>query len=448
MIPLFSYRIHSITGNEILLSLCKILTANNDILSIFCKGEFVLLLPFKIKEFRSQLLDLLYILVQKSPDIFDSRVAELFPPLVSGDPRKCLIILSIFAHSFDTVRKPLSMLDILFLQTDEFRSIECADDYVSLLIWLLQHHDYFHKERIQHCWTYICDMLKLSNVAIVNTCYYGLCMIADIDKEQIRDTGYPVTSIVNHIQKRPLRSAAMSLLMRYPPPPDTKNMGDLLQSLLKVAEEDERATLILILLSMDETNAQILINNSQWMTLALPTPMDTMKLFCIILLHSGSRLSIMESPNIIDFFKNLLSINSVGISSTISTIMRCLPLSPDFIADLSTKGFLGAFFSSVLEHEKKESLLSALKLLDTIARIRYVRELSEMVDTIVRLIKEPNELSTAAAQVAIDMCKYPKCAKLFKSKRLHEFYKQPMNDPKMKKHAERFLQVLNKIEQN
>ena len=442
----FNFRIHSKIGNEILLSICKILSINEESISIFIQAHYSLMLPFGQKEFRLQLLDLLFILVKKNPETFIESLSIKFSTLVPFEPKKCLIIISIFSQNFENLREPFPMIDILFRQSDYFRSIECADDYISLLIWLLQKSPTFRKQRIQHCWTYVCDMLNLSNIAILNTCYYGLCKISEVDKDSIKELGYPVSAVAKHILRRPLRNAVMSLLMRYPPSSDTRHMIDLLLSLIKVSEEDNKAILLLMGLSMDGMNALLLLQNPEWMIKPLPQTLDTMKLFCILLLHPELREVLIKPDITIDFFKSLLSINSIGISSAISTIMRKLPLTQDFIGKLSDSGFLGLYFSTVLEHEDEEILLSALRLLDTIARIRYVRELSEMVDTLVRLIKESNNLSTAAASVSIDLCKYPKCAKLFKSKRLNEYFKQPISDPKMKKYANRFLQVLNKVE--
>lgn len=443
----FTNRLHSRVGNEILLMICKLLNTEENI-NIFAKEKCMNLLPFAQKEFRVQLLDLLFILVVNAPKLFNADIASQIIHLVPNEPRKCLTLIAHFAQSFDNVPEPFPMIDILFRQSDEFRSIECADDFISLLVWMLQKYQKFKKQRVKHCWTYVCDMLKLSNVAILNTCYYALCAIASEDNSAIIECGYPVKTISEHVRRRPLRAATLSLLMRFPPPSETGHMDSILLSLVAVAEDDERATLLLEGLAMDGTNALTLIRNPDWMQKGLPKIIDTMKLFCIILLHQELREEIIQRSETITFFESLLTSNSVGMCSAICTMLRRLPLTPAFVDQLSERGFLGSYFSSILENEEKEVLLSALRLLDTIARVKYVKELSEMVDTIVRLIKEPNELSLAAASVAIDLCKYPKCAKLFSAKRLHEYFRQNMDDSKMRKYADRFLQVLLKVEKS
>ena len=439
----FLKRIHSRTGNAILLAICKSLYDKESI-EIFGKERMIELLPFAQKEYRSQLLDLLYILVCEIPDIFNEKIAAQLAPLAESEPRKVLTLIAIFAQHFDEVHDPFPMVDILFRHTDAFRAIECADDYISLLVWLISNKQTFRKARNKHCWTYVCDMLTLTNVAILNTCYYALCAIADVDKESVADCGYPISALSRDIRRRPVQGAALSLLMRYPPGSDTRRMQDVLQSLVVAASDNERASLILMGLSTDSVNALHLLQNPVWMSRGLPGALDTMRLFCIIVLHTDLRQIIVETPQTIDFLRGLLSSNSVGMTGAICTIIKKLPLTPQFIQSLSDSGFLGSYFSSVLENEDADVLMSALRLLDVLSHTCYVREMGEMVDTVVRLIKEPNPLSTAAASVAVDLCRHSKCASLFQQKRLPEFFKQPTNDPKMKKYGDRFLQVYAK----
>lgn len=439
----FQKRIHSRTGNAILLSICKSFY-DDDAIEIFAKERMIDLLPYAQKEYRTQLLDLLYILVSKIPDIFNEKIATQIAPLADAEPRKVLTIIAIFAQSFDEVHDPFPMVDILFRHTESFKAIECADDYISLLCWLMANKPTFRKERNKHCWTYICDMLSLKNIAILNTCYYAMCSMAEIDKKLVDECGYPVPALSRDIRRRPIQSAALSLLVRCPPKSDTRKMEDILQSLIAAAGDNEKAALILMQLSTDSVNALRLLQIPQWMHRGLPGAVDTMRLFCILLLHTDLKPIVVETPETIDLLCGLLSSNSVGMTGAISTIIRKLPLTPEFVQSLSESGFLGSYFSSVLENEDVDVLMSALRLLDALSRICYVREMGEMVDTVVRLIKETNPLSNAAASVAVDMCRHSKCATLFKQNKLPEFFRKPSEDPKMKKYGDRFLQVYAK----
>jgi hypothetical protein len=439
----FQKRIRSKTGNAILLSVCKSLYYD-EAFEVFAKERMIELLPYAQKEFRSQLLDLLYILVSKIPDVFSEKIAAQIAPLADYEPRKVLTIIAIFAQSFDEVREPFPMVDILFRHTESFKAIECADDYISLLCWLMANKQTFRRDRNKHCWTYICDMLSLKNIVILNTCYYAMCCMAEIDKRLVDECGYPVPALSRDIRRRSVQSAALSLLLRCPPKSDTRKMEDILQSLIVAAAYNEKASLILMQLSTDGVNAIRLLQIPQWMHRGLPGAVDTMKLFCILLLHTDLRPIVIETPETIDLLCGLLSSNSVGMMGAISTIIRKLPLTPEFVQSLSKRGFLGSYFSSVLENEDVDVLMSALRLLDALSRICYVREMGEMVDTVVRLIKEQNPLSNAAASVAVDMCRHSKCAHLFKQSKLPDFFRKPCDDPKMKKYGDRFLQIYAK----
>ncbi|EAY00289.1 hypothetical protein TVAG_324080 [Trichomonas vaginalis G3] len=437
----FQKRIHSRTGNAILLAICKSFYDKENI-EIFARERMIEYLPFAQKEYKQQLLDLLYILVSEVPDIFNERIATQIQPLAETEPRKVLTLIAIFAQKFDEVHDPLPMVDILFRKADYFRAVECADDYLTLLVWLMTRYPSFKKQRSQHCWTYVCDMLTLTNVAILNTCYYALCAIADVDRDLVAECGYPVSAVSRDIRRRPVKAAALSLILRFPPTSETRKMEETLKSLVIAAAEDDRAALILMGLAQDTGNAMHLLQNPDWMTRGLPTAINTMLLLCIILLHTDLRQIVVETPKTVDLLNGLLLSNSVGMTEVICIILRRLPLTPDFVQSLSESGFLGSYFSSVLENEDADTLMSALRVLDALSRVCYVREMSEMVDTVVRLIKEPNTLSSAAASVSVDLAKHSKCASMFKQKKLPKFFKQPDLDPKLKKYGNRFLSVI------
>ena len=70
----------------------------------------------------------------------------------------------------------------------------------------------------------------------------------------------------------------------------------------------------------------------------------------------------------------------------------------------------------------------------------------DMLDFVVKLCKKGGELALPAAAVAARLVRYPKCAKVLKEKKLDEFFRQPIEDQRVKKYGNKFLIVLDKIE--
>lgn len=440
----FSHRLHTKTGNEILAGICNVLEMR-DYSQVFVDNDFTKLLPFSQRQYESQLLDLLFILVQKVPKVFTDRVAAQVATLVEESPRKCLTLIAMYAQQFENVDDPLPIVDILFHQSECFRGLDCAEDYISLIVWLLRQCPQFKTGRFQHSWTYLCDMLTITNPVIINTIYSGLCAIFEIDPDTVKTYGYPSEAIACHIQHSSTQSSTLSLLLRYPPPPHSKCIEQIIITLTEIAKYDEKATLLLLGLAMEESNALILIQNPHWMINSLPKILDTLRLFGVVMLHDNLRVLIVQSPSTIGFFLNLLQVNSVGVCNAVCTIIKRLPLTPDFINRLSQSGFLAGYFGCAQEINDKSVRVSALRLIDTIAKIRFVSEFMDMIDLIIKLIKGGQDMMLPAAAVATRLVRYPKCARVFGQKKLNEYFMQPFTEPHMKKYAEKFLTVYNKI---
>lgn len=441
----FSHRLHTDAGNEIISGLCRVMNFEKAG-EIFEQNGFIRQLPFKQKQYTTQLLDLLFFLVNKAPNCFDDKAAAQIASLVEQEPRKCLTLLAFYAQQYEKIRDPMPVLDILFHESKNFRTSDCIADYISLLVWLLRQYPRFAQERLQHCWSYLLDMLTITTASHICMIYNGLCAVFEINPEKVKEFGIPSEAIACHVQHRSTQQATLSLLIRYPPPPSAKYIDQIILILTEIATYDEKATLLLLELAMEESNCKILLKNSEWMCRPLPRTLDTLRLFGVVVLHENLRALVVDCPNTIAFFMSLLQVNSVGVCNAVCTIMKRLPLTPEFVASLSSSGFLAGYFGVAQEISDASVQLSALRLLDTLARVRFVQEFMEMIPLVVKLCRTGEELALPAAAVAVRLVRYPKCAKELKAKKLDEFFKQPIADPRVKKYGDKFLVVLSKIE--
>ena len=441
----FSHRLHTRTGNEILAGIAAVMSIDRAG-EIFEENKIINKLPFHQKQYAEQLLDLLFFVANKAPGAFTDQIASQFADLCPENPRKCLTILAFYAQQFEKVANPMPMLDVLFHKSSCFRKIECAEDYISLLIWLLRNYPRFRDERLQHCWTYLCDMLTVTTASIICNIYNGLCAVFEIDPEKIKTYGYPSEAIACHIQHRSTQQATISFLLRYLPLPTAKYIDQILISLAEIAQNDEKATLLLLELATDESNSEILLTHPFWMSKVLPTTLDTLLLFGVIIIHEDLREIIVNTPETVNFFINLLQVNSIGVCNAVCTIMKHLPLTQDFVSSLSSSGFLAGYFGVSLEMNDPSVRLSALRLLDTLSRVKFVTEFIDMIPLVVDLIKENGELSLPASAVSARLARYPKCAKEFKARKLDEYFMQPIHDPRIKKYGDKFLTILSHID--
>lgn len=442
----FTHKLHTKQGNEILAAITAVMPFERAG-EIFEESGIINFLPFGLKQFSEKLLDLLFFVANKCPSVFDdSQVVAKLSQFCESFPRKVLTIIAFYGQQWSTVKNPMTMLDILFHKSESFRNAECAEDYVSLMIWLLRNYEEFKNQRLQHCWSYLCDMLTSTAPLVINVTYNGLCAAFEINPGLIQTFGYPSEAIACHIQHKSTQQATLSLLLRYPPLPNAKYIDQIIISLTELAEKDERATLLLLELATDESISDILIQHPSWMCKGIPRILDTLRLFGIVILHNELRQKVIETHETVGFFMSLLQVNSVGVCNAVCTIMKKLSPTPEFITLLSSSGFLAGYFGVSLEMNDPSVRLSALRLLDTLSRVKFVPEFMDMIPLVVDLCKNGGDLALPAAVVAVKLARYPKCAKEMRSKRLDEFFQQPLNDPRIKKYGNKFLSILSHIE--
>lgn len=451
--------------NQSLIALYKVLTCKDDyFLKVFQEKDFISRLPYntQYQSAQNSLFDVLYAISSNAPASFNEFAADqISQHLLQKDQMKTLTIIGIYAKKFDELKKPWEMLDILIKNSQDFYSKdECCQNYVSLLAFLCKKDDY-RKERIEECWECVCNSLNTNNEPILATVYNCLCILYELDREKISTLDFPIEHCSNHLlKKQDVSQSVISLLFRYQPNFDPGSDGryfsrsrrmstsqnyqsslmlKLIQSLTQVATNDVNANLILVKMATDENIARLILHDSTWMVKNLPSAIDTMRLFAVILSHENLRNVIMSKKETIDFLKQICNLNASGVLTAICIFIRRFPLTEEYINELSNNQFLTQFFSTAFEHNDETTLHAALVMADTVAKICCVQELPQYCKKIAELSKSDSTLALTAGKVAVEMCKYPECVLKFKALKLDEYYAGKVRNQHLKKIAIHFL---------
>lgn len=457
---------------RILIALYKVISnANENFLNVYIDNNFVLDLPFesKSKSIQTQLLNVLYALSTHAPLVFNSEVSEKIDNyLIREYPKKTLTIIGIYACQFDSLEDPWPLLDLLVKNHSSYfrRDIDCCQDYVSLLVYLCQEFEDYRSTRIQYCWNSICQCLNTENEPTLTTCYNSLCQIYELDPEVISELSFPIFACSIHLRKKQdVSHSVLSLLFRYQPnfdssdnskystrnrsmsspsspkTPTSSSIMDLVQSLIEVSQTDVNANLILVKMAMNENISRLLLHNATWMTKDMPSKIDTIRLFAVVLSHEDLRTDIMYKAETIDFLRSICTIDASSVLTAICIFIRRLPIDQEYVETLSNSEFLTQFFATAFQHDDETTLHAALVMADTISKVCYVRELLDISDKIVDLAKGENDLALTAGKVAVQMCKYPKCVLRFKRKKLDEYYSNRVRNQNFRKIAVHFLKA-------
>ncbi|OHS99957.1 hypothetical protein TRFO_33525 [Tritrichomonas foetus] len=432
--------------SRLIVAICKSIQTQQ-FLDLFVENKYALKLPFNRPFLQEQILDLIYIMVNFSPRSITRKLSKKFQKLIKSNARKCLTVLALFGKQFERILDPWPMLDLLFKESSYFRKQDCVDDYISLLVYLCQKYDDFKESRQQHCWGSICEALNSENDSTLITSYYALCSIYELNPVIVSSFQFPSVAVAIHLRKPAVSRAAMSLLFRTQP---TCPAPGVVQALISIAQTEVNANLILAKMAMNKETASILVHDATWMTKELPTVVDTMRIFAAVLSHVGIRAKIMKKPESIDFFRSTIAVKHEGVLSAVCTFIRRLGITKEYCNQLSKSEFLSQFFVTAFESDDVDNsdneilIKSTLLLIDTLAKVCFVRELVDCCDYVAKIINSDSEFTSTACKVAVELARYNKCAIRFKQLKITEFFERKQKDPDMKKFSTAFSKAYKK----
>lgn len=423
------------TGRRILQQFCHILS-NEEILDSFNEQKLALLLPYKTKRFQDDLLDVLYVLITRSPYIFDEKLASSFERMIQYRGKKCLILLTKYSQQFNALKDPWPMLDLLFHYSERFTAIDTAAAYISLLSLLCQSFPAFRKGRSKISWELMLSFIEFDDNEILIALYQSLAGIMSVDKSN----KVPFKNVKEHFNNRELRPFVISFLMVSPLDPIITSDDHIVKVLLKQGRTNNKATLLLMKMSKTIETANLLASNTKWIQNPLPEYIETFRLFLVLYSHASLRPILMKSPQLITLLTELNSNKLKSMTILLCNTLRRMELTEDFILALSSAGFIKKYFQRGIDND---AVMNILLFADSISRVRYIDELKMVCTLIVGMLQKPDDKYPMVCQVGIDLSKHRVCNNKFQKIGVSILLSQQLNNELTKKQANRFLKALS-----
>lgn len=405
---------------------------NQKNLDEFCERQMLDQITFSST---GKFFDFLYFIASRAPLSFTPTSAKKFSELIPEDPKKCLTILAVYSKSFEEIEDPWPMLDLLY--GDEFLEKSIASDYVTLLAYMVVNFVNFRKSRASACWVSICKALSIKNSEIVITCYECLAQITDAIQSQFK---IPMDVVQSHFKRENLHDAMLTFLIRVPP---KKCSPQFISSVVDNAKKNFKWTLLLYKLASFPNNALILVENAEWLLDDLPTPLETVQLFAIILSHKILRDSVTFIPNLAEFFQKMLGIKKEGIITIICLFIRRIPFNEDLIEAFSQLDLWNSIFKITFNTKDSVLIQQGFLIVDIIAKVCYIKELSIACPALVAHMQESEKLCVLAVSTAYVIAKYERCA-IKLSKLNVESILRKYKNVEIKKKAERLINRINR----
>lgn len=333
-------KISNKTGHELIHSLCRVIS-KEAFLQTFIENldkengcYYYEELPFIDDGLINDVFDVLYILVTRSPKVFNSTLLQQFKDNITTETlKKSLVILTKYAQVFNEISNPYPMLKILLEQHEIFSSPEICDEYAALLGILVRLYPEFRHKYGRAVWEKVCQLVSVpTDKATICKIYDSLSNIA----QAIRHVeNAPYQTLVEQLEQKDneiLYEPILKFLLVIPLEPEYLKEVTFLQHLLRIAQGTDENTnyhalLVLCRLAEDKTVARLLVEqnykqptkkkhdseepeedkNICWLDSTLPTLADTMTLFLVVFQHRHLRPEIARLDVFYDFLYNYIN---------------------------------------------------------------------------------------------------------------------------------------------
>ena len=368
--------------------------------------------PYDDPHLLNACLNVLHPIFEAMPAIFQVDFSQILSLILNKSLEKGLILISLFAKSFNTIRSPWNVLDLLIKFERVFLKSDVSYEYISLLFFLCFNFSEFRESRIDACRSIFTHFLDCHDKLTVQLTYKAICTLYDDNFE------IPIVRIEQDLCDADLCFPALSLLLRMKTiPPDT----ELIYSLLNLAQTHKEATLVLLKMIQSSIEcAKAMIAKPKWISRKLPTTTDTMRLFLGIMRYKNIRSQVSTVPQIPEFLLALITTEDRVCLIALPSICKRLQFTKDTLQTMTNLHFFTRLFESVDELDDTIITQTSLDIVTRFASIGYTRDFLLIADKLKEYIQEETHIARSAFNAICALNKYPACARLFREIGLEE----------------------------
>ena len=404
-------------------------------LDMFIELEMQNLLPLEAGgDVTNAALDVLLVLFEKSPRLFETGFESTMERIIQMSPQKAVILLSAFAKSFGNMSSGWDLVDLLLQKSKVFFKAFCGAELVSTLFFLALNFTEFREARLEYVLKVFMAGLTCKDTNTVSLCYSGLAQF--FNKNLDVDFGL----VTMHLNDETLCEDCLNLLIRIR---DIPCLPELIASLINCAKSRVEATLCLLRIAALEEGAGLILRRPSWITCEMPTIVDTLRLFLAVMTHTNLIPVVAKLKQTGLFLKMLCDESDSRFFTYMSTIIKKFPVDAKLVQSFSEGGVLKAIFRTALEFGDDIALNAATTILLKLGKAAFSPEYLLMAPHLKEMITADRQSSRTAVAAATLLSQYPLCAKKFKDLNLDRVFKKLVRDHDYREYAEVFLENMS-----
>ena len=378
---------------------------NEEAVKVIAKSRILRMLPFYESRMCETMADGVCVILKICPELA-SNYSEIVGHILSFDPAKGLVLVQLSG------KYSASTLDLLFKYEPLFMKSRVGAEYISLLVRLCDRYPAFRQKRFGHCRKVFCNFMDSFDKNAVKMAYSAVCLFYD-------DAFDPsIERLESDLADPDLGFYALSLLVRMK---DVMIRSDLAGRLVTMAQSNVEAALFLLkMLAKSENWCKMLLEDSGWMVLELPTLEYTLKIFLVVMSYANLRPVISNLANLPEFLTLLARTKDQVMAVAICSICTKLTFSKEAMAGFVRQKFLQLMFA-ITEYFNNDAITEQVFLVvGHLSTFGYTKDFLLFAPKLKDLLYSDPRTSKVAFETLFKLSSHEPCARLFLNMRLNE----------------------------
>jgi hypothetical protein len=341
-----------------------------------------------------------------------------------------VVLIACFATSFSEVPDPYPIVDLLIENWRLFIDTCAGAELVATLFYLCSSFDEYRENRVAKCCEIFCASLRLGDVKALRQMYSALCFY------YLEGTAIDYSVIASHLVDKRITEYVLTFLLKLK---RIEATDELISTLLSVAHDDVRATLLLIHLARKLAFARLICEDHLWVAEEMPTAGDTLRLFLMVFRHPELRKEISTWPEIATFFVNICRQEDSELLAAIALMIRKIGVTKRFLDNLTRLGTLKAIFETVKLRGDELSIKAGLVIMEALGKVGFASEYLMLSNEIKHQLTLQNSISALAVVVLSILSKYEECRSKYVEMDLVPYFEELLKTDAYRERAQVFL---------
>ncbi|KAH0791962.1 TKL family protein kinase [Histomonas meleagridis] len=426
---LLSQEISERTRALIMKQLVKLIKREPDFAQDLVDSNCINVFPFNVPAAIGDIIQLLIYIAQIAPETIPLDSLRVILSSAQGNEKKLVTLLAVFNNTMSDDQSFVSIVQSYVMSSQQFLASDQAATYLNILYSI-----YINNQSFSFVSQAFATALKSEDPNIIRLSYFGLCNM------QFNQKILPLELIVTHFDMFPYE--ATSLIARMASIP---NSTRLINGLLKAANTTPVAVYLLCKIADSSKGAQLLINNPEWLTSNIIDVNYQLRIFLSIFVHQELRAALIQLPNLIEMFTNVVELCPYDSIQAIVTVIRRLSTQiPEFIVYLSQTGFLSMFFQNSFGQYNPEMTRIGLLLLDNLIRVSYLEDYLDVIPYFPTILQMDQQIQASAVCTLVVLSQYEQTNELLKSYHIPEIVAKLKLPQKYEQYQKDFIEHFKK----